>query len=144
MKKLPTIATTMSPFPYSIDGEKTISDAADMMKEHNIHHLPVTEGDELVSVISQNEVRLATAPFTSHCDARDILVKDVCTIHAFIVDIHDSLEYALRVMVERHIGSVLVTKNDKLAGILTHTDVCRKFAEVLKQLKPNPEGTDAA
>lgn len=144
MKKLPTVASTMSPFPYSIDSEATIENAAQMMKQHDIHHLPVTEGEELVSVISKNEVRLMTAPFSSHADASDILVKDVCHARAFRVDIHDSLELALRLMVERRIGSVLVTKNDRLAGILTHTDVCQKFAELLAQLKPNPDGTDAA
>ena len=144
MKKLPTIANTMSPFPYSIDAEATIESAAKMMKQHDIHHLPVTEGDELVSVISKNEVRLVTAPFSSHTDINDILVKDVCNPRACKVDIHDSLEYALRLMVERRIGSVLVTKNGKLSGILTHTDVCRKFGELLTQLKPHPDGTDAA
>ena len=144
MKKLPTIANTMSPFPYSIDSEATIASAAEMMKQHNIHHLPVTEGDELVSVISQNEVRLVTAPFSTHADATDILVKDVCNPRAYEVDIHDSLEFALRLMVERRIGSLLVTKHGRLAGIMTHTDVCQKFAELLGQLKPNPDGTDAA
>lgn len=144
MKKRPTIASTMSPFPYSIDAEATIESAAQMMKQHDIHHLPVTEGDELVSVISKNEVRLVTAPFSSHADASDILVKDVCHPRAYQVDIHDSLELALRLMVERRIGSVLVTKNGKLSGILTHTDVCQKFAELLSQLSPNPEGDDAA
>lgn len=144
MKKLPTVASTMSPFPYSIDAEESVARAADMMKEHDIHHLPVTEGEQLVSVISKKEVRLVAAPFSSNSDANDILVKDVCTVRAFKVDIHDSLEFALKVMAERHIGSVLVTKNDRLAGILTHNDVCRKFAELLAQLKPNSDGGDAA
>lgn len=144
MKKLPTIASTMSPFPYSIDAEASIASAAEMMREHDIHHLPVTEGEELVSVISLNEVRLVTAPFSSHQDAVDIYVKDVCAPRAIKVDIHDALDYALEIMVERHISSVLVTKNGKLAGILTHTDVCAKFAELLHQLKPNPDGTSAA
>ncbi len=144
MKKLPSIASTMSPFPYSIDAEESVAKAAEMMIKYDIHHLPVTEGEELVSVISKKEVRLIAAPFSSTSDANEILVKDVCTVRAFKVDIHDSLEFALRVMAERHIGSVLVTKNDRLAGILTHTDVCRKFAELINQLKPNPDGSDAA
>ena len=118
MKKLPTVASTMSPFPYSIDAEATIAKAADMMKEHDIHHLPVTEAGELVSVISKREVRLISAPFSSQRDANEILVKDVCTTRAFAVDIHDSLEYVLQIMAERHIGSVLVKKNGRLAGIM--------------------------
>jgi CBS domain-containing protein len=34
-------------------------------------------------------------------------------------------------MAEHHIGSAIVTKNDKLVGIFTVTDACRALAEVL-------------
>jgi len=34
-------------------------------------------------------------------------------------------------MAENHIGSAIVTKNDKLVGIFTVTDACRALAEVL-------------
>jgi CBS domain-containing protein len=36
-----------------------------------------------------------------------------------------------RTMAENHIGSAIVTKNDKLVGIFTVTDACRALAEVL-------------
>ncbi|MCG8534044.1 MAG: CBS domain-containing protein, partial [Pseudomonadales bacterium] len=62
----------------------------------------------------------------------------------YVVDIHAPLENVLRVMAEKHLGSALVTKNDKLAGILTQNDVFKKFAEVLVKLKAKPDGNDAA
>lgn len=144
MKKLPTIATTMTPFPHAIDCEETIARAAEMMKEHGFHHLPVTEGGELFSVISDSEVKLVSSPFSSDADAGDVLVRDMCTDRAYIADIHDSLEYVLKVMAERHIGSVLIRKSGRLAGILTLSDVCTKFSELLGQLKQGSGGNDAA
>jgi len=35
-------------------------------------------------------------------------------------------------MAEKHIDSVLATKNGKLAGVFTSTDACRCFAEFLR------------
>jgi CBS domain-containing protein len=43
-------------------------------------------------------------------------------------------------MAEDHIGSAIVTKNDKLVGIFTVTDACRALAEVLDG---HPSETDS-
>jgi CBS domain-containing protein len=42
-------------------------------------------------------------------------------------------------MAEHHIGSAIITKNDKLVGIFTVTDACRALAEILEG---HPAGTD--
>jgi CBS domain-containing protein len=44
-------------------------------------------------------------------------------------------------MAEHHIGSAVVTKNDKLVGIFTVTDACRALAEILEG---HPAETDSA
>ena len=41
-------------------------------------------------------------------------------------------------MADRHIGSAIVVKNRKLAGILSVTDVCRVLAEILRHRFPDP------
>jgi CBS domain-containing protein len=46
-----------------------------------------------------------------------------------------------RTMAEHHIGSAIVTKNDKLVGIFTVTDACRALAEILDG---HTAGTDDA
>ena len=42
MKSVPTLTTTMTPFPYSIDINQPLKEAIAMMEEHGFHHLPVT------------------------------------------------------------------------------------------------------
>lgn len=144
MKSIPTLAITMTPFPHSIDVNQPIADAMAMMEEHGFHHLPVTEESQLVGVLSERDIRFLDSPFSSASLTDELFVKDVYTSRAFVVDIHDSLEDVLQIMAEKHLGSALVTKNGKLAGILTQIDVYRKFAELIHKLKARPEGNDAA
>lgn len=144
MKSIPTLATTMTPFPHSIDVNQPIADAMTMMEEHGFHHLPVTEENQLVGVLSERDIRFLDSPFSSASLNDELYVKDVYTSRAFVVDIHDSLEDVLQIMAEKHLGSTLVTKNGKLAGILTQIDVYRKFAELIHKLKARPDGNDAA
>ena len=46
-------------------------------------------------------------------------------IDAMIADVADD-------MANRQIGSAIVTKNDKLAGIITTVDICRAFAKLTR------------
>lgn len=144
MKSIPTLATTMTPFPHSIDVNQPLKAAIGMMEEHGFHHLPVTEDGELVGVLSERDIHFLDSPFASTSRDDELYVKDIYTSRAFVVDIHDSLEDVLAIIAEKHLGSALITKNGKLAGILTHNDVYRKFAELIHKLKAKPDGNDAA
>lgn len=52
---------------------------------------------------------------------RDAMVKDVVS-----VDVGTSLKETCRIMSEKHIGSVLVTRGEKLEGIFTERDLLSK------------------
>ena len=144
MKQVPTVATTMTPFPFSIDVNDRLQDAIAMMEKQGIHHLPVTEQGNLVGVLSERDIKFVASPFSSASMEDELFVKDIYSSRSYVVDIHTPLENVMRVMADKHIGSALVTKNDKLAGILTHYDVFKKFAEVISKLKAKPDGNDAA
>lgn len=56
---------------------------------------------------------------------------------SYVVDAGASLERVATTMAERHLGSALVTRADKLVGIFTATDACRALARVLRELHPD-------
>jgi CBS domain-containing protein len=66
-------------------------------------------------------------------------VRDV-----YVVDVDTPLDEVLLHLAESHVGSALVVKNGKLAGILTSGDVCRTLADLLQQRFPAPEDDTAA
>ena len=143
MKHLPLIKSVMTPFPYSIDIDAWIRDAQTMMAEHDIRHLPVKDNGRIVSVISDRDIRLRTQPGFERA-AESLRVRDVCVPETYIVELTERLDSVLLHMARHHIGSALVVKNGKLAGIFTTTDACRCYGEYLRSLFPTGNGHDAA
>ena len=129
MKRIPSIKSVMTPFPYSIDVDGEVRDALDMMAEHGIRHLPVKRGADLVSIVSERDVRIALGPEDPPPGTR---VREVAVREAYVVDLNDRLDYVLEEMAARQIGSAVVVKEGRLAGIFTTTDACAAFARFLR------------
>ena len=66
-------------------------------------------------------------------ESASLKVRDACVIDAYVVDLSAPLDRVLAEMAERHIGSVLVVKRGKLAGIFTSSDACNHFGRFLAQ-----------
>jgi CBS domain-containing protein len=62
----------------------------------------------------------------------------------YVVAFNAPLSTVVREMAVRHIGSAIVVRRGKLAGILSAIDVCRIFAEYLESRFGTPGGNAAA
>lgn len=142
-ERLPKLVHIMTPFPFAIEMRQPLAEARRLMNEHKFHHLPVVDDQKLVGVISDRDIKWALDPLAPKRSAEGLLVEHVFRREPFIVDLHSPLEDVLQEMGEKHIGSALVTKNGKLAGIFTLTDVCRHFADLLRELAAEPEDSVA-
>lgn len=144
MKRPPSLKTAMTPFPYAVDIDAPLDQARQLMARHQVHHLPVTEGHDLVGVLTDRDITAALAG-RSAADAASILkVRDLYIAEAYIVDLSEPLDNVLLTMAERHIGSALVTKHGNLAGVFTTVDACRSFGDYLRANFPRPDGNEAA
>ena len=140
MRRVPRIKSVMTPFPYSIAPTATIEEARAMMSDHGIHHLPVCEQHHVVGVVSERGMRTALAlrnPTTT-------TVADVQATEPLLVDLEQPLDQVVEEMAVRKVGAAIVMRNEKLAGILTTTDVCRLYADLLRELGEVPEDDDVA
>ena len=68
MNKIPPIKDVMTPFPYSIDAGKPLDDALSMLRQHEIHHLPVTREGKLFGLVLMSDI-LAAADSDERCGA---------------------------------------------------------------------------
>lgn len=139
MKPMPRVARLMTPFPYSIDAKADVASAWAMMEEHDIRHIPVTRGETVLGVVSERDLWRAQAEGRS-----DIDMGGLVSSGPYIVEWSTSLADVAREMGSRKIGSAVVLRDGKLAGILTTTDVCEYLAEVLEEHYLSPNSTDAA
>ncbi|MEZ5541307.1 MAG: CBS domain-containing protein [Pseudomonadota bacterium] len=144
MKHAPQLKLLMTPFPYSIDLTADAEAALALMQEHAVRHLPVTDNHLLVGVITDRDIKSARAGRQPGDPGYTPGVRDMYIHDAYVVDINEPLDNVLLTMAERHIGSVLVTRKGKLAGVFTSTDACRGFGEYLRELFPRDDGGDEA
>ena len=134
----------MTPFPTSIDISDSLAAALAMMKEHEIRHLPVTELGQLVSVITDRDIRLAIESSTAPDATDSVLVRELCVSDAYVVDMATPLDQVLRHLATHQVDAALVLKEGRLAGIFTTSDACRSFGDLLTSLFPSGNKDDAA
>ena len=128
--RIPSVKAVMTPFPWYVDAGESLARASEVMAEHEIRHLPVTEDGTLVGVLSERDVGAAESHRPG--ELGEVTGRDVCAMDAYVVELTAPLDVVLLGMAERRIGSALVAKRGKLVGILTATDACRCFGETLR------------
>lgn len=144
MKRIPAIKSVMTPFPYSVDINAPITDAQEFLRQHNIRHLPVTENGILIGVVTDRDIKLLLGPDFDYPQPGEVKVVDAMVEETYVVDLNEKLPVVLRQMADRKIGSALVTRKDKLAGVFTSIDACRAFADYLQDEEDSSHGDDAA
>jgi acetoin utilization protein AcuB len=140
MKRNPQVIAFMTPFPHSIDIDAPLARARNMMREGHFRHLPVTCGGAIVGIVTDRDIKLLLGPDFGNPDERELKVQDAYIDKPCVVPAATPVATVARIMAEHHIGSAIVTKNDKLVGIFTVTDACRALAEVLEG---HPAETDS-
>ena len=131
--RIPSIKAVMTPFPWKVRLDDPLSHATAVMRERNIRHLPVTDGDRLVGIVTEHDIGLVENAVGDSRENASLKVRDACAIDAYVVDLSVPLDRVLAEMAERHIGSALVVKRGKLAGIFTSSDACHHFGRFLAQ-----------
>ena len=106
--------------PITLDENKTIREAKQLMEQYSIGGLPVLCNEKLVGIITKRDIR-----FENNLDT---LVKDRMTSDDLItVTSETSNEEAKKILQKHRIERLLVVdKNDKLDGLITVKDLTKK------------------
>ena len=120
--------------------DKTIQSAFEIMLKSRIAHLPVMEGDNLVGIVSDRDLRTLISKATSRRkkddkDAFGMKVEDIMTTGVVTADPGMSVADAVKLMLRLKIGCLPAVENGKLTGIITKDDVLDVFVEMLRMLQ---------
>jgi acetoin utilization protein AcuB len=138
MKHMPQIIAFMTPFPFSIDVDAPLAEARAFMQKQHIRHLPVTRAGALCGIVTDRDIHLMLGPDFAYPPERELKVSDVSVAEPYVVAASAPADEVVTTMADRHIGSALVTRDGKLVGLVTTTDVCRALARVLQERFPPP------
>ena len=141
---MPTVKSAMTPFPYYVLVSDPITRAESLMVEHDVHHLPVRDGDALVGVLTKLDLDHAVNPAVPKSERAQIRVGSICRYEPYEVDADMLLVDVLDGMAERHIRSAIVVRGGKLVGIFSAVDACRILGEALRRHFPSPGPDEVA
>jgi acetoin utilization protein AcuB len=127
----------MTPFPTTVSPTTSLAAARRMVVVKGIRHLPVCEGERLVGIVSDRDLRMvlpSPAPGLSVWALRlleCVQVDAVMTRWVITIAADAPIFEAVQLMLTHRIGALPVTAEGRLVGIISATDLMRAFAEVL-------------
>ncbi len=129
MKAIPTISKYMSTTPHTIGAEQSLAKAEQFMSKHQIRHLPVLSGGQLVGILSDRDVKLVES--FKDVNPELVTVEDAFTPDPYITSPEANLSEVCAEMALHKYGCALVCDNKKLVGIFTWVDALNAFNELL-------------
>lgn len=131
-RHMPPVSAAMTPFPYHVQVNDPVFEVERLMEEHRIRHVPVQDGGRVVGIISDGDLHHLVNPALPRRDHQRIRARDILVRDPYVVELTAPLDEVVAEMARRQIGSAIVVRHEKLAGILSYTDVCRVLAEILR------------
>jgi acetoin utilization protein AcuB len=141
--RMPTIGSAMTHFPRFVRSDAPVTEVEELMTSLKIRHVPVQAGGEVVGIVSERDLHRLVNPSLPRLDKMRIRAKDIMQRDVYLVEVGTPMAEVLHEMAERRLGSAVVLKNGRLAGIFSTIDVCRVLAHVLEERFPTGDG-DAA
>jgi len=136
-----TARDLMTPDPITITPDASISDAWDLMSEHDIRHVPVVQGGAIVGMLSSRDLplsdilRLLSVEGAVALNQKlakpvsEIMSRDVISVEpeARAIDI-------VRLLLEHKIGAIPVVgaTTGRVLGIVSYIDVLRALQDRLE------------
>jgi len=125
------VADLMARNPVTVAPDTTVQQAARLMCERHISSLCVTEGETLVGILTTRDL---TGRVLAEGLPGDTPVAQVMTAEPLTLAPEDLGSDILHTMLERRIGHLPVTRDGKVLGVITQTDLTRFQAVSSAQL----------
>src|SRR5438093_4761929 len=133
-----SVKDVMTSNPCSIDADKPVAYAAEMMKKEDVGIAPIVEGDRLVGTLTDRDIVVRVV--ADGRDPQQVKVRDVASRDLVTVDPQQGLDEALRLMARHQVRRLPVVEEDgRLVGVVAQADVAeeakpKKVGELVEEI----------
>ena len=106
-----------------IDANKTVLDAANLMKNKKVRELVVVSKDEVLGILVDRDLTKRVVALKK--DPSKLKVKQVMTKRLITATENDTVEDVVRAMIKNDISRIPVIQGDKLIGIVTYREILK-------------------
>jgi len=115
----------------TIDADASMQDAIKILNQNHIRMLPVLKNDKLVGIITDRDLKKASASDATTLDVHELLylimkikVKNIMVKPVISVPENYTVEEAAAMMLDQKISGVpVVDESEGLVGVITQTDI---------------------
>ncbi|HHN64621.1 MAG TPA: CBS domain-containing protein [Nitrospirae bacterium] len=122
---------------FTVTPDDAVSDAAAIMKERKIKHLPVVKGGKVTGILSDRDIKEYIPSKATSLDVYELhyllaktKVKEIMRKKVFTTSPDTPVEEAARVMHDENIGSLPVVEKRRLVGIISDRDIFRVLVDI--------------
>ncbi|MBF7096484.1 CBS and ACT domain-containing protein [Alkalibacter mobilis] len=120
--------------------DSKISEAIILMQKNRIRHIPVIDdNNRILGIISDRDLRDASPSILVNTEDRSYLerpVSEIMTENVITGSPLDFIEDVASSFYEYKISCLPITRNDKLLGIITESDLLKTFVELTGAQQP--------
>jgi acetoin utilization protein AcuB len=135
-----TVGECMTPNPVAIAADASLAEAAELMYQHEIRHLPVidryaSEGQgAVVGLVSERDLAMISS--IPGVDKRRVKVTEAMTAGPYVVTPETPLAEVIATMHERKLGTAVVMRPgspDEMLGIFSVVDALAVLRLMLRE-----------
>lgn len=139
-----TVAEIMTPEPYTLTPAHSLRDAAELMRDHHIRHIPLLREDGgIVGIVSQRDVlaashsSLALEPAGDGVDDVEscVALESVMSSPVLTVSVDERLIAVAARLRRQRIGCMPVTRDGRLVGVISDSDFLEVSMVLLEQVR---------
>jgi acetoin utilization protein AcuB len=132
------VGERMSRPVISVAPETPVHDALAMFKKEHIRRAPVIKDGKLLGIVTENDLLNASPSRATTLSVWEmnylmskVTVRQVMSKKVKSIDVDTPIEEAARLMVDSKIGGMPVTREGKIVGMITETDLFRVLLELM-------------
>jgi CBS domain-containing protein len=120
-----SIRQVMTSNPSTVEPDKTVVEAARIMKQEDAGVVPVTENGRLTGMVTDRDIAIRVV--AEGKDPQSTTVREVASTNLVTLDPQQDLDEALRLMAKHQVRRLPVVEEDgRLVGIVAQADVARE------------------
>jgi len=131
------VADAMTASPVTLGPEDSLMQAVEVMRKSGIRRLPIVVADTLVGILAQGDLNRAQPSAISNSQEEFARVMDTTPVSRIMIQNpitiseETSLEDAARTLHTMKFGALPVTRDGRLVGIVTDSDLLRCLIDLL-------------
>ena len=128
---MPTVKQCIEQIPkiiFSVRSSDPVENVLILMRDHRVRAILVIDDDNLVGIVSQGDCAIKV--LLPNNNPKEVSVSKIMTANPLTVNLSNSLEECMAIMVHKHIRHLPVLEEKKVIGVISVGDIVKNIIEL--------------